>query len=59
MLHALAAQFVNRVRKDVEPLFHHQPAVKANQHLVIADPQTAPPFERTVRGIEDVAVHAA
>ena len=40
----LAAQLVDRVGKDIEALFHHQPAVEADQHFVIADPQAAAPF---------------
>ena len=37
--HAAPTQFIDRIGKDVEALFHHQPAVEPDHDLVVADPE--------------------
>src|SRR3546814_5768036 len=40
---AAAAQRVDRVGEDVEPLFHDQPAKEADDRRVVVDAELAPP----------------
>jgi len=48
-----------RVRKDVEALFHDQPADEADRRHVVFQAEAAPPFEVAPAGVENLPVDAA
>ena len=50
---------VDRVGKDVEALFHHDPAEEGDDHLVVGDAERAAPRHVAALGIELLAVDAA
>ena len=45
--------------EHTQPLFQHQPTEKADRHLVVADPQRAPPCEAARLGMEAAMVDPA
>ena len=57
--HAALVELADHVGEDVEALFHHQPAEKADRDLVVGDPERAPPFEIAARRREAIMIHAA
>ena len=52
-------QFVDRIGKDIETLFHHQPTQKADDRFVIGDAQRLAPLQIAATGVENLAIHAA
>src|SRR3546814_16065314 len=59
MWHAAAAQRVDRVGKDVKPLFHHQPAEEGDDRRIVADAKVAPPPHVASAGMENLALDPA
>ncbi len=59
MRHLAPHQPVDRIGKDVEPLFHHQPAEKADHRHVVGETQRAPPVHVAHLRVEDRLVDAA
>ena len=57
--HLTLAQLDDGLGKDVEALFHHQPAEEDDRHIVIGKPMRAPPFEIALRRIEHSSVDSA
>src|SRR5690606_15756497 len=57
--YAAAAQDVDRVGKDVEPLFHHEPAEKRDDGHLAGDPPRLAPHGVAAPGVEDVAFNPA
>src|SRR3546814_6501118 len=56
---AAAAQRVDRVGEDVEPLFHDQPAKEADDRRVVVDAELAPPNRIAPAGMEYLALDPA
>ena len=53
-----APEFVDRVGKDIESLFHNQPAKKADHRYIIGDTQRLAPLQVAAVGIEYFAIDA-
>jgi hypothetical protein len=58
VLHAALGQFLDRVGKDIEALFHDQTAQETHHHLIIGNAQRPAPGHVTAPRIEHRAVHA-
>jgi hypothetical protein len=48
----LLFQLVDRVGKDVQALFHDQPAENADHHVIVGQAQRAAPFQATALGVK-------
>ena len=59
VLDLVRGEGVDRVGKDVEALFHHDPAEEGDHQLVVGDADRAPPRHVAALGVELVAVDAA
>jgi hypothetical protein len=55
----LPLEAVDRLREDVEPLFHHQPSDEADHRFFVGEAELAPPARIAPARVEDLAVDAA
>src|SRR3546814_3181056 len=52
-------EVLDRIGKDVETLFQHQPANEADRRHVVVDAEAPPPGEIALAGIEYISIDAA